>query len=60
MKTNAPKSHIRGALTLAELIATVSELAPNERLSALIVADMINKGQVRLGGDFRGCRVIVA
>jgi hypothetical protein len=45
--------------TLADLIATVSQITQNERLSALIVADMINRKQVRLEGEFRGRRVIV-
>jgi len=45
---------------LAELIAAVSELTANERLSALIVADMINSGKVRLGGQYRGRRVVIA
>jgi len=60
MKAHVSRSRGRNAPTLAELIATVSKLTPNERLSALIVADMINRRQVRLGGSFRGRRVIVA
>lgn len=46
--------------TLADLCATVSKLTPNERLSAAIVADMINSRLVRLEGRYHGRRVIVA
>ena len=59
MKPNGSKLRGRNGPTLAELVATVSKLTANERLSALIVADMINSRQVRLGGNFRGRRVIV-
>jgi hypothetical protein len=59
MKKHIIRSSGRNNPTLAELIATVSQMATNERLSALIVADMINSGRVRLGGSFRGRRVIV-
>jgi hypothetical protein len=45
--------------TLADLVSTVSQITKNERLSALIVADMINRKQVKLEGDYRGQRVIV-
>jgi hypothetical protein len=45
---------------LADLCATVSKLTPNERLSAAIVADMINSRLVRLEGRYHGRRVIVA
>ena len=61
MKRNGHKSN--GATqpqTLADLIATVSNLTQNEQLSAYIVADMINSRQVRLEGEFRDRRVVVA
>jgi len=45
--------------TLADLVSTVSQITKNERLSALIVADMINRKQVKLEGDYRDQRVIV-
>ena len=61
MKTNTPKSRRRRKpQTLADLVATVSELTRNERLSAYIVADMINTRQVRLAGEFSDRRVVVA
>ena len=60
MKRIAPKPLGRSNPTLAELVAAVSQITSNERLSALIVADMINTGQVRIGGSFRGRRVVVA
>lgn len=45
--------------TLAELIAVVSKLTNNQRLCALIVADMINSGRVRLEGSFQNQQVVV-
>ncbi|HUK82435.1 MAG TPA: hypothetical protein VLZ12_07390 [Verrucomicrobiae bacterium] len=60
MKRNGHKSN--GGTqpqTLADLIATVSNLTQNEQLSAYIVADMINSRQVRLEGEFRDRRVVV-
>ena len=61
MKTNTPKSRrVRKPQTLADLIAAVSELTHNEKLSAYIVADMINSRQVRLTGDLNHRRVVVA
>jgi hypothetical protein len=60
MKRNGSESSNHATPTLAELIAAVSELTTNERLSALIVADMINSGKVRLGGQYRRRRVIVS
>ncbi len=46
--------------TLGDLIATVNDLTQNQRLSALIVADLINTRQVRLEGNYHGRRVVVA
>jgi hypothetical protein len=61
MKRNGQKSNgDRRPQTLADLIATVANLTENEQLSAYIVADMINSRQVRLEGDFRNRRVVVA
>lgn len=60
MKTNRLQSRIQKQPTLAELILTVSQITQNEELSALIVADMINSQQVRLGGEFQGRRVVVS
>ena len=48
-----------GHATLADLVTTVTQLTHDERLSAYIVADMINTRQVRLEGTFEGRRVIV-
>lgn len=46
--------------TLGDLITTVNQLAHNQRLSAWIVADLINSRKVRLEGNFHGRRVVVA
>jgi hypothetical protein len=60
MKRNITKLHSAGRPTLGDLIVTINELTHNQRLSALIVADMINSRQVRLEGNFHGRRVVVA
>ena len=61
MKPNTSKTRRRRKQqTLADLIATVSELTHNERLSAYIVADMINTRQVRFAGELNNRRVVVA
>jgi hypothetical protein len=59
MKSNGSKPHRDSNPTLAELIATVTQLTRDERLSAYIVADMINSRQVRLEGSFHGRRVVI-
>ncbi len=59
MKRRVHKHHATRA-TLADLVATVTKLTRNERLSAAIVADLINSRQVRLGGTFQNKRVLVA
>jgi len=43
--------------TLGELVLTVNKLTHNTRLSAAIVADMVNNRLVRLEGSFHGQRV---
>jgi len=60
MKRNATKLARGPQPTLADLISTVNNLTHNQRLSAVIVADMINRRQVRLEGAFHGRRVVVA
>ena len=60
MKRIRPNSNGNQPPTLADLVATVTKLAHDERLSAYIVADMINSRQVRLEGDFQDRRVVVA
>jgi hypothetical protein len=60
MKRNGQKSlRPRAQATLADLVATVSKLTRDERLSAYIVADMINSHLVRLEGRYHGRRVVV-
>lgn len=59
MKRNGSKTHTDRQPTLAELIETVTQLTQDERLSAFIVADMINTRQVSLGGNFEGRRVVI-
>jgi len=60
MKNHSRKVHTNNPPTLAELLDIVTKLTHNERLSALIVADMINSRQVRLGGPYEGRRVLVS
>lgn len=59
MKRNDTKSARHERLTLGDLISTVQSLTHNSRLSAWIVADMINRGQVRLEGRYHGRRVVI-
>ncbi len=60
MKRNGHKPCRSRRATLAELVATVDKLTHDERLTAYIVADMINTHQVSLEGQFQGRRVVVA
>ena len=60
MKRNGTTPRRARRATLAELVATVNKLTDNERLTAYIVADMINSHQVSLEGQFTGRRVVVA
>lgn len=59
MKTNGSHPKRATTPTLADLIQTVSQLTHNEKLSAWIVADMINSRKIRLEGSFHGHRVVV-
>ena len=45
--------------TLQDLVAAVYSVAQDDQLSATVVADLINRGRVRLHGDFRGKRVVI-
>ena len=60
MKRNGSKANRTPRTTLAELVAIVDRLTRDERLTAYIVADMINTHQVSLGGQFQGQHVVVA
>ena len=59
MKTNHVQPLGYRPPTLADLIATVSKLTRNQRLAALVVADMINSGKVRIEGQFQNRQVVV-
>ena len=60
MKRNGSKPYRARRATLAELVAIVNNLTHNERLTAYIVADMINSHRVNIEGQFHGRRVVVA
>ena len=60
MKRNGHKPSRARRATLAELVAIVSRLTQDDRLTAYIVADLINSQQVSLEGQFQGRRVVVA
>jgi hypothetical protein len=60
MKRNGHKPCRNRPRTLADLVATVTRLTHDERLTAYIVADMINTHQIRLEGQFQGRRVVVS
>ncbi|NQU10161.1 hypothetical protein HQ590_05190 [bacterium] len=57
MKRNATEMGRGHRPTLGELVLTVNKLTHNTRLSAAIVADMVNSQMVRLEGSFQGQRV---
>ena len=59
MKTNHAQPIGHRPPTLADLIATVSNLTRNQRLAALVVADLINSGKVRIEGQFQNRQVVV-
>jgi hypothetical protein len=44
-------------LTLLDLIQAVSEVSANDQEIMSTVADLINSGQVRLGGDAAGATI---
>jgi hypothetical protein len=46
-------------LTLGDLIKIVSQFSRDEREVTLAVADLINRGLIRLGWSFRRARVVV-
>jgi hypothetical protein len=60
MKRNRHKPCGARRATLADLVAIVNHLTHNERLTAYIVADLINSHRVSLEGQFQGRRVVVA
>jgi hypothetical protein len=59
MKKHTPRTKRTNRPTLADLLYTITRMTHDERLSAAIVADMINSRQVRLEGRFHGRRVVV-
>jgi hypothetical protein len=60
MKSNGHNPCRARRATLAELVAIVSKITHDDRLTAYIVADMINTHQVSLEGQFHGQRVVVS
>jgi hypothetical protein len=44
-------------LTLLDLVQAVSEVAANDQETLATVADLINSGRVRLGGDAAGATI---
>jgi hypothetical protein len=58
-RTKAASKIQTASPTLQDLVAAVYSVADNEKLSAVVVADLINSGRVRLHGDFRNRRVVV-
>lgn len=45
--------------TLLDLVWAVSQVTEDDRLVATIVAHMVNNGQARLIGTFKGARAII-
>lgn len=59
MKPARAKTSRHENKTLGHLVETVCQLTHNDRLTAAVVADLINTRQVRLEGTFHGKRVII-
>ena len=59
MKAMRHKDRPSPSPTLGELINTVAKLAHNERLSAVVVADLVNTGRIRFEGRYHGRRVVI-
>jgi len=53
------KRTIRKHMTLAEVIAIVSKLSRSDHETALVVADMLNRGLIRFAGTLRHHKVVV-
>ena len=45
-------------LTLCDLIDLVSESTKNDRLTAKVVARLLNSGKVKLIGSFKGRKIV--
>jgi len=53
------KRHTRKHMKLADLIAIVSKLSRNDHETSAIVADLFNRGLIKLGGAMRHHKVII-
>lgn len=45
--------------TLLELVWAVSDVVQDDKIVALTVADIVNSGNARLTGTFKGARMII-
>lgn len=53
------KRNRKPKLRLRDLVSIVSRYSRNEGELALVVADLINRGRVRLLGNYQHARVVV-
>ena len=46
--------------TLLDLVQTVGQFAKDDRETGMVIAHMINRGRVQLGGTFAGAKISYA
>ncbi len=54
------KNHRKRQMSLADVIEAVSQYARNEQELEIVVADLINRGRVKLEGPYHNRKVIVS
>ncbi len=54
------KMHRKRQLRLRDVIKIVSRYADNDQELSLAVADLINRGRIKLQGRYHNCKVVVA
>ena len=53
------KPRFRKPMTLQDVVRIVAKFARNDHETALVVADLLNRGLVRVGGNFTSRRIVV-
>ncbi len=54
------KRRVNRSMKLADVIRIVSKCTHDDVEASLVVADLINRGVVKLQGRYHNCRVIVS
>ena len=55
----AVKHRFKKPLTLLDVVRIVSQFSRNEHESSLVVADLVNRGYVKLGGRYHNRRIVI-